>query len=107
MCADLAAVDAEPADGRVKRWEHRIRAWGDMAKTFRAEGFYERFPAKGQVERVARMVDAPEDFTAAPALRCANCGWAYDSPDRFCRHCGKPLGTSIAPPHPSSLGRAR
>jgi hypothetical protein len=60
-----------------------------------------------QVERVARMIEAPEDFTEAPALRCANCGWAYDSPDRFCRHCGKPLGTSIAPPHPASLGRSR
>ena len=24
-------------------------------KTFRNEGFYERFPAKGQVERVARI----------------------------------------------------
>ena len=26
-----------------------------MAREFRAEGFYERFPAKGQVERVARI----------------------------------------------------
>ena len=26
-----------------------------MVKSFRAEGFYERFPAKGQVERVARI----------------------------------------------------
>jgi hypothetical protein len=26
-----------------------------MAKQFRDEGFYERFPAKGQVERVARI----------------------------------------------------
>jgi hypothetical protein len=24
-------------------------------RNFRAEGFYERFPAKGQVERVARV----------------------------------------------------
>jgi hypothetical protein len=53
-----------------------------------------------QVERVARMVEAPEDVAASPALRCGNCGWGYDSPDRFCRHCGKPLGASIAAPHP-------
>ena len=26
-----------------------------MAKPFRDEGFYERFPAKGEVERVARI----------------------------------------------------
>jgi hypothetical protein len=26
-----------------------------MAKQFREEGFYERFPAKGEVERVARI----------------------------------------------------
>jgi hypothetical protein len=26
-----------------------------MQKTFRVDGFYERFPAKGQVERVARV----------------------------------------------------
>jgi hypothetical protein len=26
-----------------------------MAKQFRDEGFYERFPAKGEVERVARV----------------------------------------------------
>ena len=26
-----------------------------MTKSFRAEGFYERFPAKGQIERVGRI----------------------------------------------------
>jgi len=55
VCADLAAVDAQPSDARVSRWEHRIRPWTEMAKMFRSEGFYERFPAKGQVERVARI----------------------------------------------------
>ena len=55
VCADLAAVDAQPSEARVSRWEHRIRPWTEMAKMFRAEGFYERFPAKGQVERVARI----------------------------------------------------
>ena len=27
----------------------------ELVKQFRVEGFYERFPAKGQVERVARI----------------------------------------------------
>ncbi|MBI2930745.1 MAG: DGQHR domain-containing protein [Planctomycetes bacterium] len=33
-----------------------VQPWvGDVAQRFRAEGFYERFPAKGQVERVRRI----------------------------------------------------
>jgi DGQHR domain-containing protein len=55
VCADLAREDADPADERVKRWTRRLSPWNEMAKTFRAEGFYERFPAKGQVERVGRV----------------------------------------------------
>ncbi len=55
VCTDLAFLDAEPADGRVKRWEKRLGPWTELARTFRAEGFYERFPAKGQVERVGRI----------------------------------------------------
>ncbi len=55
VCADLAREDAEPADGRVKRWEQRLDVWNEQQKAFRVEGFYERFPAKGEVERVARI----------------------------------------------------
>jgi DGQHR domain-containing protein len=55
VCADLAAIDAEPADGRVERWRAKLAPWTDQAREFRNEGFYERFPAKGQVERVARI----------------------------------------------------
>jgi DGQHR domain-containing protein len=55
VCADLAAVDAEPKDDRVKRWTKRLAPWTEIAKQFRVDGFYERFPAKGQVERVARV----------------------------------------------------
>ncbi|MCC6808175.1 MAG: DGQHR domain-containing protein [Deltaproteobacteria bacterium] len=54
VCADLAREDQSP-DDRQKRWEKRLFPWIDQARTFRAEGFYERFPAKGQVERVARI----------------------------------------------------
>jgi DGQHR domain-containing protein len=55
VCADLAAVDAEPAEGRVERWRERLAPWSEQAREFRNDGFYERFPAKGQVERVARI----------------------------------------------------
>lgn len=55
VCADLAAQDAEPEDGRVERWRYRLGPWAEQVRVYRAEGFYERFPAKGQVERVARI----------------------------------------------------
>ena len=55
VCADLAHEDAEPKDERVKRWARRLAPWNDLARSFRSEGFYERFPAKGQVERVGRV----------------------------------------------------
>ena len=38
-----------------KPFAERLSAWSGLAKEFRAEGFYERFPAKGQVERVRRI----------------------------------------------------
>lgn len=55
VCADLAAVDADPKDDRVKRWTKRLAPWTELVKQFRVDGFYERFPARGQVERVARI----------------------------------------------------
>jgi DGQHR domain-containing protein len=55
ICADLGAGDAEPAEGRVERWRARLAAWSEQTREFRNEGFYERFPAKGQVERVTRI----------------------------------------------------
>jgi hypothetical protein len=55
VCADLATQDADPEEGRVERWRDRLAPWGEQIKSFRADGFYERFPAKGQVERVARI----------------------------------------------------
>jgi DGQHR domain-containing protein len=53
--ADLAMQDAEPEEGRVLRWTTRLAPWGDLLGEFRNDGFYERFPAKGQVERVVRI----------------------------------------------------
>jgi DGQHR domain-containing protein len=55
VCADLAAQDAEPDDGRVERWRQRLSPWTERVRDFRNEGFYERFAAKGQIERVARI----------------------------------------------------
>ena len=54
VAADLAAVDPEP-DDRQKRWARKLAPWTEIARSFRDEGFYERFPAKGQVERVSRI----------------------------------------------------
>jgi hypothetical protein len=55
VCADLATQEAEPEEGRIERWRARLAPWTDQARAFKNEGFYERFPAKGQVERVARI----------------------------------------------------
>jgi hypothetical protein len=55
VCFDLCREDAEPAEGRQKRWERRLAPWAEQVRNFRAEGFYERFPAKGQIERVGRI----------------------------------------------------
>jgi DGQHR domain-containing protein len=55
VCADLAHVDAEPVEGRIARWTRKLAPWTELSKSFRAEGFYERFPAKGQIERVGRI----------------------------------------------------
>jgi hypothetical protein len=55
VCGDLAHEDSDPADGRQRRWERRLGPWTEQIRNFRSEGFYERFPAKGQVERVVRI----------------------------------------------------
>ena len=48
-------VDDEPLEGRIGRWQRKLSPWTELTKSFRAEGFYERFPAKGQIERVGRI----------------------------------------------------
>jgi hypothetical protein len=52
VCADLTAQDAEPEEDRLTRWRGRLAPWAEQVRAFRNEGFYERFAAKGQVERV-------------------------------------------------------
>jgi Kef-type K+ transport system membrane component KefB len=44
-----------------------------------------------QMERLARMVEAPETEESAAPTRCAGCHCPCDPADRFCRHCGKSL----------------
>jgi hypothetical protein len=39
----------------MERWAERLEPWSERIRDFRAEGFYERFAAKGQVERIARI----------------------------------------------------
>jgi DGQHR domain-containing protein len=55
VCADLAAADLDPEEGRVERWRERLLPWADRVREFRNEGFYERFAAKGQIERVGKI----------------------------------------------------
>ncbi len=55
VCADLAHADAEPEEDRLRRWRERLAPWAERSRDFRAEGFYERFPAKGQVERTGHL----------------------------------------------------
>jgi hypothetical protein len=38
-----------------KPFAELLKPWASLAKEFRADGFYERFPAKGQLERVRRV----------------------------------------------------
>jgi DGQHR domain-containing protein len=55
VCSDLTAQDAEPVETRIDRWRQRLSPWTEQARVFHNEGFYERFPAKGQIERVVRI----------------------------------------------------
>jgi DGQHR domain-containing protein len=55
VCADLASQDGENEDGRVQRWREKLSPLAERVREFKNEGFYERFAAKGQIERVAKI----------------------------------------------------
>jgi len=56
VCSDLTAAETDEAEvNRIERWRERLLPWAERVREFRNEGFYERFAAKGQVERVARI----------------------------------------------------
>jgi hypothetical protein len=67
VCADLNRADGA-ADERVRRWTAKLRKLRDLEPDFRAEGFYERFPARGQVERVARIHRRLDQILTIPPL---------------------------------------
>jgi DGQHR domain-containing protein len=55
VAADVVDQDDGPTASRIERWERLLSPWAERVRDFRAEGFYERFAAKGQIERVARI----------------------------------------------------
>jgi DGQHR domain-containing protein len=56
VLGDLAELEGPVENWREnpspKVFEKLISGWADLKDDFRSEGFYERFPAKGQLERV-------------------------------------------------------
>ncbi|GIW72477.1 MAG: hypothetical protein KatS3mg102_2019 [Planctomycetota bacterium] len=52
--AKLAGDDRDP-EQRELRWAMLMEPWRNLVPDFRAEGFYERFAAKGQIERVDKI----------------------------------------------------
>jgi DGQHR domain-containing protein len=52
---DRGAKGLEPGEEVQKSLEARFRPWTESTRDFRREGFYERFPARGQVERVDKI----------------------------------------------------
>ncbi len=55
LIRDRKIVQAWEEDRSPKVFTNVIKPWGELTREFRAEGFYERFAAKGQVERVRRI----------------------------------------------------
>jgi DGQHR domain-containing protein len=59
IAGDVAAagkiVGITPGDSHAKQLQQRFAPWAGLARDFRREGFYERFPARGQVERVEKI----------------------------------------------------
>ena len=81
VAADLASIDAEPTEDRVERWRARLAPWAEQVREFRNDGFYERFPAKGQVERVAVPAVGHNTLDLSPAY--------LDAVRRFLLHPAK------------------
>jgi DGQHR domain-containing protein len=55
LCGDVAAkteATLTPGPDLVRLLENRFRPIGEIVPDFRRDGFYERFPARGQLERV-------------------------------------------------------
>ena len=52
LLANPAVVESWRENQTPRVFEKMISGWADLKDEFRNEGFYERFPAKGQIERV-------------------------------------------------------
>jgi hypothetical protein len=52
LCERTEIIDAWRANPSPRIFEKLIGGWANLKDEFRNEGFYERFPAKGQIERV-------------------------------------------------------
>lgn len=55
LVQDRKMIRAWEEERSPRAFSDALKAWPDLVREFRAEGFYERFPAKGQVERVRRI----------------------------------------------------
>src|SRR5262245_29411158 len=55
LLRDGKVIEKWREDRSSRPFRDALRPWQELSKEFRAEGFYERFPAKGQVERVRRI----------------------------------------------------
>jgi hypothetical protein len=55
LLRDRKLIEAWEDEKSPKIFAAVVKPWADLSREFRAEGFYERFAAKGQVERVRRI----------------------------------------------------
>jgi DGQHR domain-containing protein len=58
VAGDAAGADRiglEPGGDNLKTLLRKLEPWAALGREFRREGFYERFPARGQVERVEKI----------------------------------------------------
>jgi DGQHR domain-containing protein len=55
LIRDRKIVQAWEENRSPKVFTNVVKPWAELTREFRAEGFYERFAAKGQVERVRRI----------------------------------------------------
>ena len=55
VCADMAEMDADPEEGREKRWRDKLWEWVARGHDFRKDSFDKHFPAKRAIERVGKI----------------------------------------------------
>jgi hypothetical protein len=58
VAGDIAIVwgnDFEVGEPMTDFLQEKLQPWSALLREFRREGFYERFPARGQVERVEKI----------------------------------------------------